>query len=110
MTFLTACGANPVASQAVANSLEYTDESTKTVDGIGIAYYDITKNGVDECFVGPIKNALKGAAYEDSANPWFISYDEDEGWQNISKEEYDQRDYTPDQYEKLDFKPLSKIN
>lgn len=147
---------------------------TDGIDGIGIAYYDITKNGVDECFVGPIKNDLNGAAYdiykivdgtpthivsggpedrfyawnaflineyssgydeygkyiyilndttpdltmqfalkhdayEDSANPWFIAYDDDEGWQHISKSDYTMRDYNPDQYEKLDFKPLSKI-
>ncbi len=148
--------------------------NTDGIDGIGIAYYDITKNGVDECFVGPINNDLNGAAYdiykivdgtpthivsggpedrfyawnaflineyssgddeygkyiyiindttpdltmqfalkhdayEDSANPWFIAYDDDEGWQHISKADYTMRDYNPDQYEKLDFKPLSKI-
>ncbi len=148
--------------------------NTDGIDGIGIAYYDITKNGVDECFVGPMNSSSNGAAYdiykivdgtptlivsggpddsfyawsallineyssgedeygkyiyiindttpdltmqyalkhdgyENSANPWFISYDEDEGWENISKEDYNKRDYAPEQYEKLNFIPLSKI-
>ena len=54
-------------------------------------------------------SAWGGNGYENSANPWFISYDEDEGWENISKEDYNKRDYAPEQYEKLNFIPLSKI-
>ena len=145
------------------------------LDNIGIAYLDVNLDGVDELFVGTLKDdELKGAVYdiyamvdgvpthvisgtarnryyaynsfvvneysgganengkyvydlpvndteltlqwatkydanENADQPWFICYS-DEEWENVTEEDYTNREASSDDYTKLDYKPLSELN
>lgn len=146
------------------------------LENIGIAYYDENKDGIDELFVGTLKDdELKGAAYdiytivdgtpelvvsgsardryyiydgyflvneysggaaengkavydispnttelilqwatkydayENEDQPWFIAYDPEE-WENVTEEEYNDREASSDDYTALDYTPLSEAN
>lgn len=95
-----------ISSQNTGEEANYEKEGNSSGDDEYGKYIYIINDTTPDL---TMQFALKHDAYEDSANPWFIAYDDDEGWQHISKEDYTMRDYNPDQYEKLDFKPLSKI-
>lgn len=144
------------------------------LENVGIAYFDVNLDGIDEMFVGTLKDdeikgtvydiytmvdgvpthvvsgnardryyaynsfivnefsggaqeygknvydlpandtelnlqwATKYDAYENEKQPWFICYS-DEKWENVSEEDFTQREAASDDYTKLDYKPLSEI-
>lgn len=151
----------------------YSIIQTDGASGIGIAYYDSDKDGVDECYVGTlVDDELRGSvydiytmvdgvpthvisgtarnrfyvysegmivneyssgalengsivyclepnstelvyqwgtkidAYTNEDQPWFISYMEDE-WENVTEDEFNDREASPEDYTDLEFKALS---
>ncbi len=53
--------------------------------------------------------ATKYDANENPDQPWFIGYS-DEEWENVTEEDFNNREATTDKYTKLDLKPLSELN
>lgn len=56
--------------------------------------------------------AFKYDAYKNAKNPWFLSYGsdaDDDNWENVSQEVYDERKKIFDRYERFNYIPLSKI-
>lgn len=47
-------------------------------------------------------------AYENEAQPWFITYDGEE-WENVTEEEYNDRVAAIDKYTRFDYTPLSSL-
>lgn len=174
--YITAVDEGWDASKFEENGMspEFYSLGQESLDNIGFAYYDENKDGIDELFVGTIKDdELKGAAYdiytmvdgapelvvsgsardryymydnyflvneysggamengksvydispnttelvlqwatkydayENEEQPWFISYDGEE-WENVTEEEFNDREASSDDYTALDYKPLSE--
>lgn len=66
--------------------------------------YDLTANST-ELF---LQWATKYDAYENEDQPWFIGYS-DEDWENVTEEDFNNREAATDDYVQLKFKPLSEL-
>lgn len=65
--------------------------------------YDIVPNTVN---LLP-QMSFKIDEYENEEQPWFISYDEGETWENVTEEDFESRRYSD--YIRFDFTPLSEV-
>ena len=71
----------------------------------GVSVYNLVENSTQ---LFPQVN-FKYDAYENSKNPYFISYS-DEKWENVSADAYNERKRVFEKYERFDFIPLSKAS
>ena len=72
----------------------------------GVRVYNLVENSTE---LFPQIN-FKYDGYENSKNPWFISYS-DEKWENVTEEKFKERKKTFEKYERFNFIPLNdKVN
>ncbi len=51
---------------------------------------------------------MKYDGYENSEQPWFIAYGQDEEWENVTEEEFEQRRENFKEYTRFDYTPLAE--
>lgn len=74
----------------------------------GVRVYNLVENST-ELFP---QVSFKYDGYENRETPWFLSYGSDinnEKWENVTKETYDERKRIFDRYERFNYIPLSKV-
>lgn len=75
-------------------------------DENGVYSYIIYPNSTELGF----QYGLKYDGYTDEANPWFITYSDENSWEPMTEEEYNDRlDVMKGDFKKLDFTPLSNV-
>ena len=68
----------------------------------GVRVYNLVENSTE---LFPQVN-FKYDGYENSKNPWFISYSNESNWENVSEQKFKERKKTFEKYERFDFIPL----
>ncbi len=90
-------------------ALEYDGIANSFIGGAeetGVFSYIIYPNSTE---LG-LQYGLKYDSYTDEANPWFITYSDENSWESMTEADYQDRlDILTGYYQKLDYTPLSNV-